>query len=68
MTGPNFHWRNGIYFDRLPDGSVSITGVADAIPAAEWASIVAAVSKAGETGETYRAALKFHNGGADDQP
>lgn len=30
------------------------------IPAAEWASIVAAVSVGGETSETYRAARDLH--------
>lgn len=30
------------------------------IPANEWASVVAHVSRAGESGETFQAALHFH--------
>lgn len=30
------------------------------IPAAEWASIVSSVSKAGETSESYQQAVAFH--------
>lgn len=71
---PWFHWRDGMYFQRQPDGTVSIaktvTPSADEsglawcfdVPAAEWASIVASVSAVGETGETYRAAEAFHRG------
>lgn len=73
-----YHWRDNWFFKRLPDGSVRIrkfravgenipdpnTLAAADIPAAEWASIVAAVSAAGETGETYYAALALHKGGA----
>lgn len=72
-----FHWRNGIFFDRKPDGSVLIYRLHEAkcgtssrtdqedialIPAAEWASIVSSSSKDGETGETFRAAYRFHTG------
>lgn len=68
-----FHWREGWYFDRLPNGDVHLKKDANhsseafpfvdvTIPASEWASIVSSVSAAGETGDTYRAALAFHQG------
>lgn len=69
-----FHWRENWYFQREPDGSVHLrhfngaeTSVPDTdltIPATEWASIVASVSKDGENGDTYRAALAFHGSAA----
>jgi hypothetical protein len=66
-----YHWSRGMYFRRLQDGTVEVTqtvneGKTDEIewsreiPPNEWASIVAAVSHQGETGDTYRTALKFH--------
>jgi hypothetical protein len=66
MEREGFHWRDGTYFKRLDDGSVNVTSDAFAftIPASEWASIVAAVSRRGETGETFRAALGFHDAAA----
>lgn len=61
-----FHWREGWYFRRLPDGSVGIvhreTPTSEwlradlIIPPNEWASIVASMSNAGETAKTFRAA------------
>jgi hypothetical protein len=68
-----FHWNEGMYFKRTADGAVEITQTQGGgqseevewqrtIPPSEWASIVASVSAAGETGETYRAALAFHKG------
>lgn len=73
-----FHWRNGIYFDRKADGSVEIYQEREdvstktstrldkvpfaTVPPAEWASIVASVSKDGENGDTFREAHKFHTG------
>lgn len=68
-----FHWREGMYFKRIADGSVKITQTQGGghsedvewqktIPASEWASIVSSVSKRGETSETYRAVLAFHEG------
>lgn len=67
-----FHWTGGWYFQRLPDGSVWVRrhyqeGASDlydiglTIPAPQWASIVASVSSAGETGNAWEAALTFHN-------
>lgn len=66
-----FHWRRGMYFRRQQDGTVEVIqtvneGKTDEIewsreiPPSEWASIVAAVSYQGETGDTYRTALGFH--------
>lgn len=65
-----FHWRNDIYFKRLPDGVVRVrrfeffNGTPHAkdwiIPAAEWASIVCSVSADGETGARWNAAQDFH--------
>lgn len=66
-----YHWRDGITFERQADGSVCIeqpvTDWSDGqsfqatIPAAEWASIIAAVSAQGETAEQYAIATVFHN-------
>lgn len=60
-----FHAREEWFFKRLPGGSVRITSVkptprAVVLDPSTWASIVAAVSATSETGETYRAALAFH--------
>ncbi len=64
-----FHWKNGWYFVRTADGSVSMThhdegkpdDVQETIPAESWASIVAAVSVRGDTRETWLEALALHN-------
>jgi hypothetical protein len=65
-----YHWHDGITFERQPNGDVHVTipnhryvnsTEVWVIPAAEWASIIAAVSAAGETAEQYRAAEAFHN-------
>ena len=50
-----YHWRDGVYFNRLPDGSVTIRMETSAdkyfdvgtIPPHEWASIVHAVAAPG---------------------
>jgi hypothetical protein len=58
-----FHWRDGYYFQRLPLGAVLVTlpdHSQKVIPPNEWASIVAHVSQAGETAESFAAALAFH--------
>jgi hypothetical protein len=55
MSGMSFHWRHNVFFARLDDGSVRISrdvgvepyGLSSfdfTIPAAEWASIITAVS------------------------
>lgn len=59
-----FHVRDNLFFERDADGSVEITcpdGTFLVIDASSWASVVASVSAQGETGESYRAALDFHN-------
>jgi hypothetical protein len=67
-----FHVKNGLWFERTENGSVHLVKKADArdnapvmedivIDDSSWASIVATVSAQGETGETYREALAFHN-------
>ena len=75
MVKGKFHYRDGLHFERLEDGSVRITypgGWIDdkrreeetfVIEANSWASIVAHVSHRGATAETFPAALIFHNGG-----
>jgi len=60
-----FHSRENWFFKRLPGGSVRIASATEparavVLGASTWASAVASVSAAGETGETYRAALAFH--------
>jgi len=67
-----FHWQDGWFFRRLPDGSVRVRKfqappTPDAelemeavIVPAEWASIVCSVSAGGETGERWDAAQDFH--------
>jgi hypothetical protein len=71
MDVGEFHWTDGWYFKRLPDGSVCIRkqgpdhqkvqfAESAIIPAAEWASIVCAVSKDGETGDRWNQAQDFH--------
>ena len=65
-----FHAHDGWYFEREDDGSVRICAAVDrstemvVLTAAEWASVVTAVSAQGQTSETYQAALKLHGGGA----
>ena len=66
-----FHWRDGITFQRKFDGMVEMfvpvePGGGDRghlyhIPAAEWASIICAVSAEGETGQQYQNASIFHS-------
>lgn len=70
--GWGFHWRDETFFKRGEDGVVEVhyfeqynnspQEKAWRIPPNEWASIVASVSATGETGESYREALKFHTG------
>lgn len=66
-----FHWQDGWFFKRVPDGNVRVRHYADGgasdeiltefvVPPNEWASIVCSVSHDGEDGERYRRALIFH--------
>jgi hypothetical protein len=66
-----YHAHDGWEFQRLPDGSVRLTkepaageyaGQMVTFSVEEWASIVASVSVAGETAETWRAAERAHMG------
>lgn len=66
-----FHAGHGLYFERLHDGRVQVkreTPVGSScytplltVDAATWASVVAAVSLQGDSGERHLEALHFHN-------
>ncbi|MDE1868116.1 MAG: hypothetical protein KGI08_10470 [Thaumarchaeota archaeon] len=68
-----FHYANGVFFKRLPDGSVRITIKATAqhnetrikeqitIDKDSWGSIVSAVSALGEDAYSFKLARKFHD-------
>ena len=73
-----FHWKGGWYFERLKRGHQVKTGTVRVyhIPPGEqiadvdieidpdsWASIVASVCQKGETADTFRRALTFHDTG-----
>ncbi len=71
LTGAH-HWRHGWHFRRGDNGDVDIYVVDGdkmlvqaCIPAAEWASIVAAVTPEGDNGETYQRAVVLHEGKED---
>jgi hypothetical protein len=66
-----FHARDGWYFRREDDGSVHIAAPDSLGPGASqvvtldadtWASVVASVSRNGETIDMFAAARRFHNG------
>lgn len=76
-----FHSKNGLFFERLQDGSVHVLRTYDArdvrpdnvvldiaLSASEWASVVASMMARGETGDTYRLALDAHNEGVEWTP
>jgi hypothetical protein len=68
-----FHALNGWFFQRTATGSVRIFKYRDPngttleaeveLPADVWASVVASVTRIGETAETWQQALKFHDHG-----
>ena len=70
ITKKCFHWRDGWFFNRQPDGSVRImhreTTASEwlrediTIDALSWASIVCSVSSDGETSDRWNAAQDFH--------
>ena len=67
---PGFHWRDGWFFLRLPDGSVQVTPGTDAeavvILPHEWVSIIAAVRGTPYVGSTeYEEAKTFHGGASE---
>lgn len=65
-----YHSRDGLYFERDNYGNVTVRTMDRpahkkvlfevTLPPSEWASAVASMSKAGETGESFRAALDYH--------
>lgn len=67
----SFHWRDGLTFERMPDGAVKIikrerSGDVE-IPTFEvvidpdsWASIVASVSMGGEVNGRFHESRRFH--------
>lgn len=59
-----FHAKDGLEFDRLSDGFVAVSwnGAILSLSASEWASVVASMSKTGETASSFREALNFHDG------
>lgn len=89
-----FHTNDGLFFERLPDGSVEVThrvpvlalsgngtpseailkrwvlGCAAPGKAGDctWASVVASMSRPGETSDTFDGALRFHDGQAIKPP
>ena len=66
-----FYFKDGWFFKRISDGSVLITLAKEdpddviarvAVDPSSWASIVAAVSAKGDTGENWNIARKLHEG------
>lgn len=57
-----FYAQDGLAFERDENGNVEIKWEDrfTRLTPAGWASVVAAVCKAGESGETHQAALDFH--------
>ena len=62
-----FHAKDGWHFQRTPDGGVTIhltpkdmTLEEVTLDADTWCSVVAAVTRAGETAETFRRAKFLH--------
>ncbi len=75
-----FHVQDGLYFNRLEDGSVHILKMASGHAEDEeilfeltvdenvWASIISSMSKAGEGDGGFYQALHFHNSDREDYP
>ena len=65
-----FHYRDNWFFERIKNGAVRIYhldfyGLIDkgfVVDAASWSSIVASVSKLGDTAEVYQRAIALHQG------
>jgi len=57
-----FHWRDGWFFKRDAAGNVIVTheDLQLIIPAAEWCSIITAVSRDGDVARNYEKAKDFH--------
>lgn len=65
VPGGAFHARQGWYFRRGEDGSVTIwpgEGTEITLDADSWCSVVASVSAPGEAYETFAAAKRLHLG------
>ncbi len=71
MAYGRYHWRDGVYFKRseIDEGTVDITvpflndpskSQVISVPPAEWVSILAAVSRRGDTADAYADALALH--------
>lgn len=65
-----YHARDGLYFERLPDGGVKVrmepVNGAPAeveLSADAWASVVATVSARGDTADTRNEARRYHDRG-----
>ncbi len=74
-----FHVKDGLYFDRLADGSVQIQKKTDGKEGAKvvmdleidpdsWASVVASVCAIGEDGNTFRQASNLHSWQKEAEP
>lgn len=74
-----FHLREGIWFEGDDEGNVTIRVtetphehaidvVRITVPASEWASVVASVSRRGENADTHRDALDLHTAPPEDDP
>lgn len=77
VDSPGFHARDGWFFRRESDGSVRILAPDSLGPGAHqcvtldpdtWASVVASVAASGESGETFRAAQRFHGSEGQSEP
>jgi len=72
-----FHYNDGLYFERIADGSVRVTR-ADSfeddgeelftVDCNSWASIVASVSEGGEHDGRFFEALRFHGEPENAEP
>ncbi len=63
----SYHARDGLFFERLADGSVRVTvrdgdvqRFAAVLPPETWASVLAQVSARGETYDTWNEARQYH--------
>jgi hypothetical protein len=73
-----FHVKDGLYFKRNKDNSVTVYQTADegrsdeiiferTIPDTVWASVIASVSKNGEENNRWFTAMIWHNGIIDKE-
>jgi hypothetical protein len=74
-----FHVTNGLFFERLTDGSVRLIKRVShqenapvlfeyTLNPNQWASVIASMSYWGEENEGFYRALKFHNGNGENKP